>query len=86
MDDLDDLDGMASWDIDVDALRGLDKVIRDDDADATRQRWQYGRPMLDSRGDRQRLPKGALDAPCTATGNSRRELQYRMAFADQAPW
>jgi hypothetical protein len=86
MDDLDDLDGIAAWDIDVDRLKGLDKVIRDDEADATRQRWQYGRARLDSRGDRQRLPKGALHALCTATGNSRRELQYRMAFADHAPW
>ncbi len=30
-------------------------------------------------------PKGALHALCMATGNSRRELQYRMAFADKFP-
>lgn len=81
----DDLDGISDWDIDVDTLRGLDKVIRDDDVDAITHRWHFGRITLDSRGDRQRLPKGALAALSEATGNSRRELQYRMAFADKFP-
>jgi hypothetical protein len=81
----DDPAALAAWEIDVDNLRGLDKLIRDDEADANRIRWRYGRAMLASRGDRQRLPKGALHALKTATGNSRRELQYRMAFADKFP-
>ena len=38
MDDLDDVDGIAAWDIDVDRLKGLDNVIRDDEHEANRTR------------------------------------------------
>lgn len=81
----DDDGGLSGWDIDVDTLRGLQKLIADDEAHAIGVRWMFGKLMLDSRGDRQRLPKGALAAMSAATGISRRELQYRMAFADKFP-
>ena len=35
---LDDVDGIAAWDIDVDRLKGLDNVIRDDEHEANRTR------------------------------------------------
>lgn len=82
--DCDDPD-ISDWDIDIEGLLVLDKQINGHEHDANRLRWQYGAAMLDSRGDRQRLPKGALHALGEATGNSRRELQYRMAFADKFP-
>lgn len=43
MDGLDNLDdGLSAWDIDVDRLKGLDKVIRDDEHETNRTRWEYG--------------------------------------------
>jgi hypothetical protein len=85
MDHEPDDDGIPAWDINVEELRCLEKLIADDEADAIRHRWEFGKIMLDSRGDRQRLPKGALAATSAATGISKREIQYRMAFADKFP-
>jgi hypothetical protein len=79
----DDDDGIAGWDIDIENLLAWDKQINEHEHNANLIRWLYGKAMLASRGDRQRLPKGALHAMHVATGNSRRELQYRMAFADK---
>lgn len=43
MNPADDDDGLAAWDIDIECLQGLDKLIRDDVQDANRFRWRYGR-------------------------------------------
>jgi hypothetical protein len=85
LDEPDDPDGGGIPDWDIEELIRLDKQINEHEADAIRRRWEYGRAMLAGRGDRQRLPKGALDDLGAVTGNSRRELQYRMKLADLFP-
>jgi hypothetical protein len=78
----DDEDDVSAVDWNVEELHRLDKEINDHEYDANRLRWEYGRHLIDGRGDRQRLPHGILNDLSAATGTSRRELQYRMKFAD----
>jgi hypothetical protein len=78
----DDEDDVSAVDRNVEELHRLDKEINDHEYDANRLRWEYGRHLIDGRGDRQRLPRGILNDLSAATGTSRRELQYRMKFAD----
>jgi len=78
-----DDDEIPEWNIEE--LRRLDKQINEHEQDAILRRWEYGRHVLDGRGERARLPKGILDDLGAATGNSRRELQYRMKFAEEFP-
>ncbi len=84
-DDIDNNDAVAELPVDVEALIILDKKIDTCEAGAIVARWEFGKHLLDARGERQRLPKGTLDALSEITGKGRRELQYRMTLAEKIP-
>ena len=79
LDEPDDPDGGGIPDWDIEELIRLDKQINEHEADAIRRRWEYGRAMLAGRGDRQRLPKGALNDP----GGRDRQQSPRAAIPDE---
>jgi len=60
------------------------------EAESIRDRWESGKEMLSERTKskgpkvgRPGLPKARMDELVTATGKGRRELGYRMQFAEQ---
>lgn len=50
--------------------------------DGISARWEYGRALLKRRIGK-KLPKGVLDSETSKTAKSKRELQYRMQFAER---
>lgn len=71
--------------VDIETLVLLDKRIDENECDALRARWEFGRGMLDMRDESGRMPHKQLARLVKATGKSRRELQYRAQFADSYP-
>ncbi len=65
----------------------LEKRIDGAESDGIEARWDFGQRLLDERaanGGKQ-LPHGRLDEIVEATGKSRREIQFRIQFAEQYP-
>ena len=62
-----------------------DKRIDAAESEGMRERWEFGKILLRLRGGKKRLPDGALVKLAAATGKSRRELKYRMQFAQEFP-
>jgi N6-adenosine-specific RNA methylase IME4 len=78
---------VASDDV-VEYAVALDKRVDAGEHDAVWARWEFGRWLLGQRGDvhgRMQLPDGLLTRLTEATGKSRRELQYRVLFAERYP-
>ena len=71
------------WDFET--LLIIDKRIDTSEADSIRDRWEFGRLMLAARDGRKRLPNGYLAQLVQRTGKSRRELGYRVQFAETYP-
>lgn len=65
--------------------RPLEALIRTSDLQGVLVRWQFGRHLLEERGAAKRLPNKRLEQLCRALHNSRRELAYRMQFAERYP-
>jgi N6-adenosine-specific RNA methylase IME4 len=62
----------------------LEHVVRDAEHDGLRARWEFGRELLAYRVGA-KLPAGLLDEVSSCTGAGRRELQYRIMFAERFP-
>jgi ParB family chromosome partitioning protein len=62
----------------------LDKRVDEAEGDGIFARWEFGRELLAERVGKQ-LPKGRLDEVVEAIGKKRREVQYRIAFAEDYP-
>jgi hypothetical protein len=69
---------------DIETLVLIDKRIDESEADALRDRWEFGKLMLAERVGKQ-LPKGMQAQLVQATGKSEREIRYRMQFAEKYP-
>ncbi|OBF43916.1 hypothetical protein A5787_14275 [Mycobacterium sp. 852002-50816_SCH5313054-b] len=66
-----------------DALKELSERISNNEADSIEARWEFGRVLLKQRGRNKQLPDGVLKEVVKTHGISRREVQYRMKFADK---
>lgn len=66
---------------DIEALVLIDKRIDENEADALRARWEFGREMLAARDGAGRLPNGYLAQLVERTGKCRAELKFRAQFA-----
>ena len=66
---------------DIETLVLIDKRIDENESDALRARWDFGRVMLAARDGAGRLPNGYLTELVRVTGKSRAELKYRAIFA-----
>jgi N6-adenosine-specific RNA methylase IME4 len=69
--------------VDIETLVLLDKRIDENECDAVRARWEFGREMLAMRDESGRLPHKRLVELVKVTGKSRTELKYRAQFAEQ---
>lgn len=65
----------------VDELVRLDRRVDVAEGEGILARWEFGRGLLARRVGKQ-LPHGLLDEVVEATGKNRRELQYRVKFAE----
>jgi len=70
----------------------LEARIRKGDLSALLARWRFGRKLLEERGEKERLPKGRVEAIMRSTGNTgvtyeayKMELSRRMRFAERYP-
>lgn len=70
---------------DIKSLILLDKRIDENESDALRARWEFGKGMLADRQGKGRLPDRYLSDLVKATGKSQRELSYRLQFAEIYP-
>ncbi len=64
----------------------LEARIKKGDLDALLARWEFGRKLLEERGEKERLPKGRMKDICNMLQlppSSVREFQNRMQFAEQ---
>lgn len=68
---------------DIEDLVLLDKRIDENESDALRARWEFGREMLAARDGAGRLPNGYLTALVQRTGKARAELSFRATFASR---
>lgn len=66
---------------DIETLVLIDKRIDENEADALRARWEFGREMLAVRDGAGRLPNGYLAELKARTGKSHTELARRAQFA-----
>lgn len=55
------------------------------EGDGLRARWEFGHELLRARDGKGRLPNGYLTRVAEETGASRRELSYRIQFAEKCP-
>lgn len=72
-------------DLSIARLVKLEERISESEAGGLRARWEFGRELLAARDGKGRLPNGYLAAVGEKTGAGRRELQYRIAFAERFP-
>jgi|GEM_PF-1496270 len=72
-------------DLDIERMVHIDQRIDANESDALRARWDFGQQMLAARDGAGRLPNGYLSALVERTGKSRRELGYRVQFAETFP-
>ena len=70
---------------DIETMVLIDKRIDENEADALRARWEFGREMLAARDGAGRLPNGYLAELVQRTGKSRPELSFRAQFAASYP-
>lgn len=63
----------------------LEARVRKGDLDALLARWEFGRKLLEERGDAKRLPNGRREQLSNALGISTQEINARMAFAERCP-
>lgn len=66
-------------------LTRIEERITGAEGDGLRARWEFGHELLAARDGKGRLPNGYLTAVVDATGTSRRELSYRIKFAETFP-
>lgn len=66
----------------VEQYVSLEERIDGAESDGVMARWEFGRALLSERVGKQ-LPKGRLADLVEATGATRRELQFRAAFAER---
>jgi N6-adenosine-specific RNA methylase IME4 len=72
-------------DLGIERLVHIDRRIDAREGEALRDRWEFGRELLAARDGKGRLPNGYLSALVERTGKSRRELAYRVQFAERFP-
>jgi len=70
---------------DIETLVLIDKRIDENESDALRARWEFGREMLTARDGKGRLPDGYLTQLVERTGKGRSELSCRVRFAERFP-
>ena len=68
--------------VEVDELVELDRKVDAAEGEGIMARWEFGRELLKQRKGEQ-LPHGLIGRLVEHTGKSERELQYRIAFAQQ---
>lgn len=68
--------------IGADELVDLDRKVDAAEGEGIMARWEFGRELLKKRKGQQ-LPHGLLDELVEQTGKSRRELIYRVQFAER---
>ena len=66
---------------DIETLVLIDKRIDENESDALRARWEFGREMLANRDVSGKLPVGMLSEVAARVGKSRSEIGHRMRFA-----
>lgn len=67
---------------DIETLVLIDKRIDENESDALRARWEFGRDLLLRRDGKGKLPPGLRAELVERTGKSATELTYRMQFAE----
>lgn len=72
-------------DLSLARLVRIEQRIATTETDGLRARWDFGRELLAARDGKGRLPNGYLAFVVEETGASRRELAYRMRFAERFP-
>lgn len=70
-------------DLGIERLVRIEQQIGAAEGTGLRARWEFGHELLAARDGKGRLPNGYLSAVAERTGASRRELGYRMKFAEQ---
>lgn len=66
-------------------LRRLEEKVRAGDRAGIEARWEFGRRLLERRGDQKQLPKGLQEAIVAQHGISRSEVLHRIKFAEKYP-
>lgn len=66
-------------------LRRLEEKVRAGDRAGIEARWEFGRRLLERRGDQKKLPTGLQEAIVAQHGISRSEILHRIKFAEKYP-
>ena len=66
-------------------LRRLEEKIRTGDRAGIEARWEFGRRLLERRGDTKQLPKGLMEAIVAQHGIGASEIRHRVRFAEKYP-
>ena len=66
-------------------LRRLEDKIRGGDRAGIEARWEFGRRLLERRGDAKQLDKGLITAIVAEFGISASEVRHRIRFAEKYP-
>ncbi|HEY6193443.1 MAG TPA: hypothetical protein VI504_00225 [Candidatus Eisenbacteria bacterium] len=69
----------------LDRYRELEDRIKKNDLDGLLARWEFGKKLLEERGEAGRLPNGRLEELHNALCISRSEISHRMRFAKRYP-
>lgn len=72
-------------DLGIERLVRIEERITAAEGMGLRERWNFGHELLAKRDGRGRLPNGYLTAVSEQTGASRREVSYRLSFAELFP-
>jgi N6-adenosine-specific RNA methylase IME4 len=76
---------VAVADLGIERLIHIDHRIDAHEGEALRDRWEFGHLMVAAREGMDRLPNGYMAMLMERTGKSRRELGYRVQFAESYP-
>lgn len=76
---------LAVADLGIARLVKLEERIGGAESEGLRARWEFGHELLRARDGKGRLPNGYLTQIVAETGTSRREIGYRMQFAERFP-
>ena len=70
-------------DLFTERLKKIEERISQAEDEGLRARWEFGREILAERRGKKLLPRGYLDEIAKEIGITRREIGYRMQFANK---